>query len=317
MPGSGFAGVAWTLGSRGRAAAAVPGPCQNRSSARPSTAMAMSTRIRIATALLFGCIYGCGPKLNSMSITCPEKRTLLDGVCVSEAIADYVACVRAQGATLGAARSQQLSADVEAYGIKAGGTADLSETLERKYSVSDAAMLEIVRRCNTSAPPSCPQDSTWDGTYCVRNVVVTKVDCPAGTELMGAKCVPEIVTECPSEMTFTEGRGCVPKSGVEPTSTPTTRPPDASDVHRVVREFYERRGEFRGEYAMAVIHSLRLERVGDVLYDAHVSYEFECVRGAGNCCCGDQGTDQRVFTLQRLGGNWRVVQMGAHNSARF
>jgi len=91
---------------------------------------------------------GCGGGLNQTVITCPADRTLLDGVCVAEAIADYVACVRAQGAQLGADKSQSISADVGYLGVNAGGAAEVSESLEKKYSVSDAATLEIIRSCN-------------------------------------------------------------------------------------------------------------------------------------------------------------------------
>ncbi len=83
---------------------------------------------------------GAGPILNQTSITCPAGRTLLDGVCVRETVADYVACVRAQGA--------QLSADVGTVGVRASGSAEVKESLEKKYATTDTAALEIVRRCS-------------------------------------------------------------------------------------------------------------------------------------------------------------------------
>lgn len=89
-----------------------------------------------------------GSALNQTSITCPAGRTLLDGVCVNEGVADYVACVRAQGATLGGERSEKISADAGYLGVRAAGAAEVSENLERKYAVSDAATLEIVRACS-------------------------------------------------------------------------------------------------------------------------------------------------------------------------
>jgi hypothetical protein len=79
---------------------------------------------------------------------------LLDGVCVNESVADYVACVRAQGAQLGASKSQEISATAGTLGIKAGGAAEVKESLERKYTASDAATLEIVRACGSSAAMS-------------------------------------------------------------------------------------------------------------------------------------------------------------------
>ncbi len=89
--------------------------------------------------------------LNQTSVTCPPGRTLLDGTCVSEQVADYVACVRAQGAQLGAAKSQQISAEAGYLGVKAGGASDVSENLQRKYSASDETMMAIVNACNSRA----------------------------------------------------------------------------------------------------------------------------------------------------------------------
>jgi hypothetical protein len=104
-----------------------------------------------AGLLVSSCGGGGGGQLNQTSITCPPGRTLLDGVCVAEAVADYVACVRAQGAQLGAAKNQQLSAEAGYLGVKAGGASELSESLQRKYSTSDQAMMAIVDACNSRA----------------------------------------------------------------------------------------------------------------------------------------------------------------------
>src|SRR6188508_3105371 len=90
------------------------------------------------------CGGGSGENLNRTSVTCPEGRTFLDGVCVAEAVADYVACVRAQGAQLGGDRSEKLSAEASYLGARAAGASELSERLEKKYSASDQAMLAII-----------------------------------------------------------------------------------------------------------------------------------------------------------------------------
>ena len=99
-----------------------------------------------ALSLALGC-GGSGQSLNQTSITCPAGRTLLDGVCVAEAVADYVACVRAQGAQLGGSKGERISADVGYLGVKAGAASEVSERLEKKYAVADAATLEIIRSC--------------------------------------------------------------------------------------------------------------------------------------------------------------------------
>ena len=95
-------------------------------------------------------LSACGAPLNETSVTCPAGRTFLDGVCVSEPVADYVACVRAQGAQLGADRSEKLSADASYLGAKVGGAAELNETLQKKYAASDQAMLKIIEACSGS-----------------------------------------------------------------------------------------------------------------------------------------------------------------------
>ena len=130
----------------------------------------LSSRIRahLAPSLALVAGLGCGPALNQTSITCPSARTLLDGVCVNEAIADYVACVRAQGAQLGGAKSLQVSAEAGTLAFKAGGATELKENLEKKYAVSDAATLEIIRTCGNvgkgvahPAPAAAPAVLGW------------------------------------------------------------------------------------------------------------------------------------------------------------
>lgn len=106
--------------------------------------------------LRYGCIAtllaaaGCGgaQPATGGSITCPPGRTPLDGVCVSEAVADYVACVRAQGAQLGGEKSDQISAEAGAFGVKAGAAREVSESLSRSYQGSDETMLAIIDMCN-------------------------------------------------------------------------------------------------------------------------------------------------------------------------
>jgi hypothetical protein len=79
--------------------------------------------------------------------SCGAGRTLLDGVCVSEPVADYVACVRAQGAKLGSDTSKKLSADASFAGVHAGTDMEAKDKLEKQYATSDANTLEIIRQC--------------------------------------------------------------------------------------------------------------------------------------------------------------------------
>jgi hypothetical protein len=83
--------------------------------------------MRARSGLVFApALLSCGASLDQTTVTYPPGRAFLDGVCVSEAVADYVACVRAQGAQLGAEKAQKLSADVSTLGVRAAGAAQAS-----------------------------------------------------------------------------------------------------------------------------------------------------------------------------------------------
>lgn len=102
---------------------------------------------------------GCGGVTSQLD--CPSNRTELDGVCVSEGIADYVSCVRAQGAQLEKKDAQSLSAHAGYAGAKASLVTDVSASLMKQYAASDAATLEIIRTCkemhaSVSAAPEPP-----------------------------------------------------------------------------------------------------------------------------------------------------------------
>ena len=115
----------------------------------------MKTIISILIAAIL--FIGCGPsnpgvspfiKKETNTNGCEREKTNLDGTCVNQEIADYVSCVRAQGATLGTNNKNTLSAEVGYFGISAGGAKEVSEKLERKYIASDNAMMAIIEQCN-------------------------------------------------------------------------------------------------------------------------------------------------------------------------
>jgi hypothetical protein len=98
-------------------------------------------------------------------LECPANRTELDGVCVSESVADYVSCVRAQGAQLNQSDANKLSAEAGYAGTRASMATEVSASLEKKYAASDANTLEIIRACtsihaSTSAAPE-PSEPGW------------------------------------------------------------------------------------------------------------------------------------------------------------
>lgn len=72
----------------------------------------------------------------------------MDGICVSDSVADYVSCVRAQGAKLDADTSKRLSADAGYAGAKGSVAADVSDKLQKQYAASDTNVLEVIRGCN-------------------------------------------------------------------------------------------------------------------------------------------------------------------------
>lgn len=104
----------------------------------------MLRKLSFASFILAAC--GAG---NSQSPLCHGNSTPLDGVCVSQQVADYVACVRAQGARLGDDRSRKLSAEAGLAGTHASVATEVSDHLAREYSTSDANMLEIIKTCGT------------------------------------------------------------------------------------------------------------------------------------------------------------------------
>lgn len=128
--------------------------------------MPLRSCVRGALAVAGLSLFACGSGnagLNQTSITCSQGRTLLDGVCVSEQVADYVSCVRAQGAQLGAEKGQKLSAEVGTVGLRAGGAAELNETLQKKYAGSDQTMLAIVQACGAATGGLQPIAKTASG----------------------------------------------------------------------------------------------------------------------------------------------------------
>jgi hypothetical protein len=101
-------------------------------------------RPRILWALSLA-VLGCG----SSTPECRAGRTHVDGVCVNERVADYVACVRAQGAHLDEEKRRKLDVEAAYAGARASVVSDARDSLEKKYSASDAAVMEIVKQCST------------------------------------------------------------------------------------------------------------------------------------------------------------------------
>jgi hypothetical protein len=110
--------------------------------------MNVSRHVVVALAWV---VAGCGGATANASLACGPGRTALDGVCVKEQVADYVACVRAQGAQLASTSSNKLSLDASSLAMHATAASDVSAQLNKKYAVSDAATLSIIETCNKAA----------------------------------------------------------------------------------------------------------------------------------------------------------------------
>lgn len=118
-------------------------------------------------------VTGCG---GAQGGSCGAGRTLVDGVCVREDVADYVACVRSQGARLDQRSATRLTADAEYLVAQGKVTSDVSDSLLRTYATSDENIREIIRACRdlTAAPP--PAATPGDPTSTAHGAIATSAD---------------------------------------------------------------------------------------------------------------------------------------------
>ena len=96
-------------------------------------------------------ITSCATHQDQITSVCTEGTTKVDGICVRQDIADYVGCVRAQGAQLESKQSHSLSATVGKLAVNASAASDVSTQLKKIYTASDKAMLAIIDACNMLA----------------------------------------------------------------------------------------------------------------------------------------------------------------------
>lgn len=83
---------------------------------------------------------------------CPPGRTPVDGVCVSEAAADFRVCLQSW-ADKDTNRNTQLGSDVSALGAKASLTYADVATLRATYPGSDAAITALLNACGQGFSP--------------------------------------------------------------------------------------------------------------------------------------------------------------------
>jgi hypothetical protein len=101
-------------------------------------------------ALIAVAVSACGGAVPGVRSDCPLGQTTLDGTCVSQPIADYVACIRATGATVASNSAKALSAAAGVAGVTASTQAEVQDKLEKSYEkVSDANVLEIIHDCRS------------------------------------------------------------------------------------------------------------------------------------------------------------------------
>jgi hypothetical protein len=102
---------------------------------------------------------------------------------------------------------------------------------------------------------------------------------------------------------------------VAPTAQPSAELAE-SDARRMILRYYASRGEWSGQYEIAQIERMRMDRRAEDRIEAHTRYRYHCIVEQ---CGGNQqvGTDQRIFYFQRRGDAWQIVRMGDHMSARI
>ncbi len=93
----------------------------------------------------------CSGVPTKLANECPSGRTLLDGVCVREDVADYVGCVKAMSVAWGVEKSKLRSTEVGYIGMKAPGGMEVREKLRSNYSSSNNEMGVIIKQCNNIA----------------------------------------------------------------------------------------------------------------------------------------------------------------------
>lgn len=86
------------------------------------------------------------------------------------------------------------------------------------------------------------------------------------------------------------------------------------EARPLVTSYYASHGQWAGQYVIDRIPRMGFVQRGPHRIHAHVRYRYRCVLDR----CGgamQTGYDQRVFYLERRGGEWEVVWMGGYMSA--
>jgi len=107
--------------------------------------------IIVLLAMVF--LTACSGVQTKLVNECSSGRTLLDGVCVREVVADYVGCVKAMSVAWGVDKSKLLATEVGFVGTKASGATEVREKLRSSYSSSNNEMMVIINQCNNIAFP--------------------------------------------------------------------------------------------------------------------------------------------------------------------
>jgi len=98
-------------------------------------------------------LSGCTIMPAEDHLPCREGLTRLDGTCVSQEIANYVSCVRAQASQFGSEKNRMLAAEVGTIGTHASGASDFSDKIYRSFGTSDKVTIMIIKHCNEKTSP--------------------------------------------------------------------------------------------------------------------------------------------------------------------
>lgn len=100
----------------------------------------------IVVILLYLFISGCASSVSSKK-NCDNGQAELDGVCVSQHVADYVACVRSPNSTYDMEVVNTTGGEIGRLAISVKGVSEFKEEIKKKYHSTEDIASKIVEGC--------------------------------------------------------------------------------------------------------------------------------------------------------------------------
>lgn len=110
--------------------------------------------------VLLGIIFSCSTNQNKTSSqnSCGAGRTIVNGICVSQVVADYVSCVRARGSEIENNQKNSLNFEVT-YLASARTSFEASERLLEKYPDTNKNIRAIIDECGKISSANVSNDN--------------------------------------------------------------------------------------------------------------------------------------------------------------